>query len=119
MLISVLGFTQHQWPSVERTRLFYHRALSAEYEIIAVNNREELARGPQPDAILNFAGRTGWELYPRPQCPIVFVAVLTTMIMLLPPGWLVGASNVQALSHSTVLSGQATMRALVSNTNTV
>ena len=72
MLIAVLGFQQHKWPSVERTRLFYERALSAEFQLRIVADGNELVSVPEPDLILNFGGSVGWELDPRPDCPLAF-----------------------------------------------
>lgn len=72
MLIAMLGFEQHKWPSVERTRLFYQRALSGVFQVRVCADARDLNGGAPPDTVLNFAGRAGWELDPRPDCPLVF-----------------------------------------------
>lgn len=72
MTIAVLGFQQHKWPSVERTRLFYERALSSEFKLRIIPEGREALISPVPDLVLNFTGRAGWEMNPRLDCPLAF-----------------------------------------------
>jgi len=71
--LGLSGCGPHPWPSVERTRRFYLRALGSELDL------EHAREGPEgwfdtlPDAMLNFAGPHCWErLSPHPPCPLLF-----------------------------------------------
>jgi glycosyltransferase involved in cell wall biosynthesis len=70
MRVGVFGFGEHAWTSVERTRRFYLRALGDVFELCF----SEPGGGfvTLPEVILNFSGRTCWEISPRPDCPLVF-----------------------------------------------
>ena len=70
--LGLTGCGPHLWPSVERTRSFYLRALGEE---LALEHAEETLGGwfdPLPDAVLNFAESRCWDLAPHPPCPLLF-----------------------------------------------
>lgn len=69
--IGTWGFGPHPWVSVERTRRFYERALSAEFELVDLDALPRQATAPPVDAILSFhSGR--WHAGPRPgDAPVV------------------------------------------------
>ncbi|HEY2030488.1 MAG TPA: glycosyltransferase family 4 protein [Myxococcales bacterium] len=67
--LGVTGFGTHPWPSVERTRRFYERALSARFELVPVRSAEDAER---VDALLSFSGNVAWELARHPPCPLIF-----------------------------------------------
>ncbi len=71
MLIGLLGFQQHRWQSVERTRRFYERTLAAEFDLRIADTNGQFS-GLKLDAIVNFSGHMGWELVPHPPCTLVF-----------------------------------------------
>lgn len=66
------GFGTHKWPSVERTRQFYQRALSLDFNLQQLDGlpAEDLASAPA--AILSFYGRRYWEMRKHPECPLLF-----------------------------------------------
>lgn len=63
MLIGLLGFQQHRWQSVERTRRFYERTLAAEFDLRIADTNGQFS-GLKLDAIVNFSGHMGWSLSP-------------------------------------------------------
>lgn len=71
MFIGVEGFGPHEWPSLERTRSFYRRALSAEFELQPVDSAAGLLHGAF-DAVLAFVGTHSWNVDPHPDYPILF-----------------------------------------------
>jgi glycosyltransferase involved in cell wall biosynthesis len=69
--LGLSGCEPHPWPSVERTRDFYLRALGE----LALEQPGEACGwfDPLPDAVLNFSASGGWErLSPHPPCPLLF-----------------------------------------------
>lgn len=72
--IGLAKFDEHFWQSIERTRQFYHRALSSRYELIfSANSANKLCQFEvQPDAILNFIRGDCWRLEAHPACPLIF-----------------------------------------------
>jgi glycosyltransferase involved in cell wall biosynthesis len=70
MRVALLGFGPHPWPSVERTRRFYERALSARFTLEVVDDAAPVPGGV--DAVLSFSGRRGWEERPRARVPFIF-----------------------------------------------
>jgi len=71
MIIGIEGFKPHQWPSVERTRKFYERALGSQFELRQINDSTDLAE-PQCDALLGFVGNRMWRLPAHPDIPFLF-----------------------------------------------
>lgn len=71
MFIGVEGFGPHKWPSLERTRAFYRRALSVEFELEPVDTAAGLQNGAF-DAVVAFVGTHSWNLDPHPDYPILF-----------------------------------------------
>ncbi len=71
MRIGVFGAGEQRWPSLERTRQFYFRALS-EHELVPLAEWPSPAAQFELDAVLNFSGRTGWEPPRHPPCPLVY-----------------------------------------------
>lgn len=67
--LGVAGFGTHPWPSVERTRRFYERALSGHFQLVPVQSSED-AEGV--DALLSFSGNAAWNLVRHPPCPLIF-----------------------------------------------
>jgi len=72
MKIAVCGFAPHKWVSVERTRQFYERTLSKSFDWTSNLNWKSNFSNHNLDAIINFTGRIGWNLNPRPNCPLIF-----------------------------------------------
>jgi glycosyltransferase involved in cell wall biosynthesis len=73
MEIGVEGFGPHKWPSVERTRRFYERALAAEFNVRVVDDAgDEDFFAARLDALLSFYGRRCWEFDVHPRCPLLF-----------------------------------------------
>jgi glycosyltransferase involved in cell wall biosynthesis len=72
--IGLVKFDEHFWQSVERTRQFYHRALSSRYELLpSVESGNGLCEfKTQPDAILNYIRGDCWRLETHPDCPLIF-----------------------------------------------
>jgi glycosyltransferase involved in cell wall biosynthesis len=70
MRVALLGFGPHPWPSVERTRRFYERALSARFTPEVVEEGAPVPEGV--DAVLSFSGGRGWEERPRVPVPFIF-----------------------------------------------
>ncbi|MCA1612644.1 MAG: glycosyltransferase [Acidobacteria bacterium] len=56
MEIGVEGFGPHKWPSVERTRRFYERALSAEFDLRTLGGAAEQDFAAPRGALLSFYG---------------------------------------------------------------
>jgi glycosyltransferase involved in cell wall biosynthesis len=71
MIIGVEGFDKHPWPSVERTREFYLRALTSEFELRQFDAATDLTRAGF-DALLAFVGGRMWRLRPHPDVPLLF-----------------------------------------------
>jgi len=71
MFIGVEGFGPHKWPSLERTRSFYHRALSSEFELQPIDSSSALLNGAF-DAVLAFVGTHCWNVDRHPDYPILF-----------------------------------------------
>jgi glycosyltransferase involved in cell wall biosynthesis len=69
LLLDVFGFEPHEWPSVERTRKFYAKALQSAFELRPSHN---LAAHPIPAAALNFSSDVGWRFAEHPPYPLVF-----------------------------------------------
>jgi glycosyltransferase involved in cell wall biosynthesis len=72
MEIGVEGFSPHKWPSVERTRQFYGRALSGEFNVRVVDGDTEGDFATRFDALLSFYGRRCWEFDVHPACPVLY-----------------------------------------------
>lgn len=72
MRIGVSGWEPHRWQSVERTRRFYLRALSSEYELCQLDNVPAGEGTDLPDAIVNFTGSRYWQVEHHPACPLIF-----------------------------------------------
>lgn len=71
MLIGVEGFNRHPWPSVERTRKFYQRALTSEFDLRDITAATDLTQAGF-DAMLAFVGNRLWKLAPHPDAPLLF-----------------------------------------------
>lgn len=72
MRVGVTGFGKHFWPSVERTRSFYWRALTSSFDVVPIEEADVLSVAPQFDALLNFTESRCWNLPQHPACPILF-----------------------------------------------
>jgi glycosyltransferase involved in cell wall biosynthesis len=72
MKIGLDGFGAHKWPSVERTRQFYERALSREFALGLVDGLPDASLDAEFDALLSFYGRRCWEMERHPDCPMLF-----------------------------------------------
>lgn len=72
MKLGILGGSSHPWPSVDRTRCFYLRALGADMEITHAEEQPGGGFASPPDAVLSFSGSRGWQLDPHPDCPLLF-----------------------------------------------
>lgn len=73
MKLGLDGFGAHKWPSVERTRQFYERALSSEFDLGTIDGVPDEELGPPRfDALLSFYGRRCWEMGAHPDCPVLF-----------------------------------------------
>lgn len=72
MEIGVEGFSPHKWPSVERTRRFYARALSGEFDVRVIDDDPEADFGARSDALLSFYGRRCWGYDVHPACPVLY-----------------------------------------------
>jgi len=72
MEIGVEGFSPHKWPSVERTRRFYDRALSGEFNVRVVDDDTEGDFNTRFDALLSFYGRRCWGFDVHPDCPVLY-----------------------------------------------
>ncbi|WP_257448148.1 glycosyltransferase family 4 protein [Archangium lipolyticum] len=70
MRLALFGFGKHSWPSVERTRLFYERALSTRFTLLPIEGEAPLP--PDVDAVLSFSSKRCWELRPHPPVPLLF-----------------------------------------------
>ncbi|WP_158621594.1 glycosyltransferase family 4 protein [Corallococcus aberystwythensis] len=68
--IALFGFGKHLWPSVERTRHFYERALSSRFSLVSVD--EDAPLPGDVDAVLSFNSRRTWMDRPRVDLPHVF-----------------------------------------------
>jgi glycosyltransferase involved in cell wall biosynthesis len=79
--IGLLGFHPHPWKSVERTRLFYERALNLHFVTERIATTKQCYR-KDLDAVIVFSGMKGWGLHPHPSAIMAFVlhggAVLNT-----------------------------------------
>ena len=71
MIIGVEGFNTHPWPSVERTRKFYERALSSRFELRPIDPSTNLIES-EFDAMLGFVGNRMWRLPAHPDVPLLF-----------------------------------------------
>lgn len=72
MKVGLDGFGAHKWPSVERTRQFYERALSSEFELELIDGLPDESLVTRFDALLSFYGRRCWEAKRHPDCPVLF-----------------------------------------------
>ncbi|XXF78904.1 glycosyltransferase family 4 protein [Myxococcaceae bacterium GXIMD 01537] len=70
MRIALFGFGKHPWPSVERTRHFYERALGARFTLEPLEDGAPLPEGI--DAVLSFNSRRCWEERQRMPVPCIF-----------------------------------------------
>lgn len=70
--LGVDGFLEHPWPSVERTRRFYERALISEFDVEVLDAREGQDFYTGCDAILSFYSQRCWELQQHPPVPLLF-----------------------------------------------
>lgn len=70
--LGLTGCGPHSWPSVERTRGFYLRALGEELALAHAGEGPDGWFDPLPDAVLNFAESRCWDLAPHPPCPLLF-----------------------------------------------
>jgi glycosyltransferase involved in cell wall biosynthesis len=70
MRIALFGFGKHPWPSVERTRRFYERALASRFTLEVVAEDAPLPAGV--DAVLSFNSRRCWEERSGVPVPYVF-----------------------------------------------
>lgn len=79
MIIGVEGFTKYSWPSVERTREFYQRALASRFELRPIDASTTF---PQTDfdAVLAFVGDRMWKLQSHPDVPLLFAVHGETII---------------------------------------
>ena len=70
--VGVDGFGEHPWPSVERTRKLYQRALLSQFNVQQLDHLpdEEFYRGH--DALLSFYSQRCWQLPEHPDCPLLF-----------------------------------------------
>jgi glycosyltransferase involved in cell wall biosynthesis len=66
------GFTPHPWPSVERTRNFYRRALESEFDLRALDAEPDESFPARADAVLSFHSGRCWELAEHPDAPMLF-----------------------------------------------
>ncbi len=72
IIVGVSGFDAHPWPSVERTRRFYERALSARFRLRRADDLSDESLADGSDALLSFHSNQYWELKQHPACPILF-----------------------------------------------
>lgn len=73
--IGLIRFDRQPWPSVERNRQFYLKALSARYELLYPARTAAGLGGfdPPPDAILDFiSGESLLQEQQHPDCPLIF-----------------------------------------------
>lgn len=63
--LGLLGFQQHPWTSVERTRRFYTRALSEQFELHYFDQETSDSTLASCDAVLDFTGVRCWDLHER------------------------------------------------------
>jgi glycosyltransferase involved in cell wall biosynthesis len=69
--LGLLGFSDHPWPSLGRTRQFYLDALQQKFTLVMI---DDLLDGDLPaelGAILSFSGGRCWQLDPHPACPLI------------------------------------------------
>ncbi len=66
-IIELHGAGPHPWPSVERTRRFYLRALEESFELRHASDPATKA----PDASLHFSGGASWRVDAHPDWPLV------------------------------------------------
>lgn len=72
MSLGVDGFTTHPWPSVERTRKFYERALNSEFSLRQLDGLHDRDFHTRCDAILSFHSLRCWQLTEHPKVPLLF-----------------------------------------------
>jgi glycosyltransferase involved in cell wall biosynthesis len=72
MRIGLTGFSEHFWPSINRTRRFYWKALTSFFDVLPIEEADDLSVSPQLDAILNFTGSRCWMLDKHPAYPLLF-----------------------------------------------
>jgi glycosyltransferase involved in cell wall biosynthesis len=70
--VGVDGFTTHPWPSVERTRKFYERALSSEFDLRQLDHLGDEDFASHTDAVLSFHSLRCWQLPKHPEAPLIF-----------------------------------------------
>ncbi|MBL6449296.1 glycosyltransferase family 4 protein [Fulvivirga sp. 29W222] len=71
--IGITGGDKHAWVSVDRTRRFYIDALNQEFDLVFIENAQQLDEN-EIDLLLNFAGNIGWEVAGKVSCPIIYCA---------------------------------------------
>lgn len=71
--IGLAKFQKHFWQSLERTRQFYHRALSDRYELLYADNPADYPCrfAGRPDAILSYVRASCLRLKRHPACPLI------------------------------------------------
>jgi glycosyltransferase involved in cell wall biosynthesis len=68
MILSLVDFDKQRWQSLERTRKFYEKALSSEFDILYEGTPDKKVK---PDAIVNFVGDKYWRIK-HPDCSLLF-----------------------------------------------
>ena len=63
----------HMWPSVERCRQFFLRALGVAFDVTLLPDVSLDRLSIWPDAILNFGSWNGWSANPESRCAIAFM----------------------------------------------
>lgn len=67
--VATSGLVEHGFPSINRTRAFYHGVLEAAFDVVHLDDTDE---PDDVDAIVNFGGDRWWLRRPRPDAPLLF-----------------------------------------------